>query len=234
MKKLILFLVCLFAIDAHGQSNDALCDRFLIKTDICPMLLDNAFTLEAEVRVSKSSTLTLGVFNGSDNYSQESSYFSSSGIEKGVINSQYYYLEYKKYAGKVWKAPVGSYFLLEAGYGHADIAGDCPADKLDPSFAAAISYNDPTGRPSIKYAFFDVPLAKFGFGFGTQRLMFWHIYYDFSFKFEYYTFMASDDTQSTMISDIARNYGPNLIHFTNGSDGSIGFSVNFKLGCLLY
>ncbi len=227
-----MIFLCFCGLQLKAQTNENLIDRFLIKTDLCPVLLDNAYTIEAELRINEHSTISAGMFGGSDLYSQTSS-FSGGSIDKGIINSQYFFGIYKFYPGKVWKAPVGSYFLAEVGYGTADISGDCSADKLDPNFSAR-GLADPTARPTIPYAFFDVPMAKLAIGIGTQHLMFWHFYYDFSFKFEYYTFMANDDTQSTMISGIARNYGPNLLHFSSGSDGSMGLSVNFKLGYLLY
>jgi hypothetical protein len=234
-KIFLIFLTIALCIQLKAQFKAKMTDRFLIKTDLAMMALQNGYNASIEIRFAKNKTIEVGYFDGSEKFNQNQNFTqniynsSTEGIPKSIVNSQYTYVTLKFYQGRVIKAPIGFYFSINASYGACDFSGlayydDLPTFLRNPDFTNTIN----------PYVIHNIEMIKGGVGFGFQKLISTLIYYDFTFSLNYATFNTGKDGLNHLIGNLATRYGNNLMGQQISGSSSIGLNLCFKLGYIIY
>jgi hypothetical protein len=170
-KIFLIFLTIALCIQLKAQFKAKMTDRFLIKTDLAMMALQNGYNASIEIRFAKNKTIEVGYFDGSEKFNQNQNFTqniynsSTEGIPKSIVNSQYTYVTLKFYQGRVIKAPIGFYFSINASYGACDFSGlayydDLPTFLRNPDFTNTIN----------PYVIHNIEMIKGGVGFGLAPI----------------------------------------------------------------
>ncbi|MCX6351811.1 MAG: hypothetical protein NTX03_08105 [Bacteroidetes bacterium] len=231
-----LFISCF----ANAQILAKLTDRFMIKTDLLSLKTENALNLELETKLSHYITFSLGYYSESSKHNlkfePDPDFTILYNITKELpcyINMKSFSYSFRIYPDPIGAAPFGFYTMFKYSYGKADILGyygEFPS--INPNTPYFSVKNIP--QPVVWFTIMDVPVKKYNFSFGYQRLIGSHFYYDIAIGLQYYQMYAANATEQAQLNKIGNSFGTNLGSYYSPDLGGIGFDGRLGISYLIY